>query len=73
MPFQKALHELIFKPLGVKHKYTNDFTKPEQPPDYPTTDVAEVKSLGISSANALGLYDMSGNVAEWCFIENISW
>ncbi len=35
-PFQKVLHEMIFKPLGMKHAYTNDFTKPEEPSQYPT-------------------------------------
>ena len=32
---------------------------------------AEVKSLGADSSNALGVFDMSGNVYEWCFTENI--
>lgn len=31
------------------------------------TDEAAVKSRGAGSANALGAYDMSGNVNEWCF------
>jgi len=30
------------------------------------SDHAAVKSLGAGSADALGLYDMSGNVYEWC-------
>jgi formylglycine-generating enzyme len=36
------------------------------------TEEASVKSLGPSSANELGLYDMSGNVREWCFTETVS-
>jgi len=35
--------------------------------DKGTPDESIVKSLGTGSANSLGLYDMSGNVYEWCF------
>ncbi len=34
-------------------------------------DEVEVKSLGAGSTNLLGLYDMSGNVDEWCSTEPV--
>ncbi|MFP4366618.1 MAG: formylglycine-generating enzyme family protein, partial [Bacteroidales bacterium] len=40
----------------------------EQDPVPTTTE--PVKSLGTAGANELGLYDMSGNVYEWCFTAN---
>jgi formylglycine-generating enzyme required for sulfatase activity len=34
------------------------------------TDEEAVKSLGSGSENTLGIYDISGNVWEWCFTED---
>ena len=39
-----------------------DYTDPD-----PYTEAQSVISLGENSDNWLGLYDMSGNVSEWCF------
>jgi len=38
----------------------------------PYSEAQTVKSLGADSANSLGIYDMTGNVYEWCFTKNNS-
>ncbi len=38
-PFHKAMHELIFEPLGMKHAYMHGFSKPEVESDYLTASL----------------------------------
>jgi formylglycine-generating enzyme len=51
---------------GATDAYTNDAAS-GLVGVYNTTSTAVVMSKGASGANSLGIYDMSGNVSEFCF------
>lgn len=59
-PFQEVLHELIFKPLGMKHAYTNDFTKPEEPSKYPTAE-AFINNVDFTRIEGIAPLDHAGS------------
>jgi len=59
-PFQEVLHQLIFKPLGMKHAYTNNFSKPEEPSIYPTAE-AMINNVDFTKVEGIAPLDHAGS------------
>ena len=59
-PFQEVLHQHIFDPLGMKHAYTNDFTKPGEPSVYPTAEVL-INNVDFTKIEGIAPLDYAGS------------
>lgn len=59
-PFQEVLHQLIFDPLGMKHAYTNNFSKPKEPSIYPTAE-AMINNVDFTKIEGIAPLDHAGS------------
>lgn len=59
-PFQEILHKMIFDPLGMKHAYTNDFSKPLEPSAYPTAE-AMINGVDFTKIKGIAPLDHAGS------------
>lgn len=60
MPFQEVLHQLIFEPLGMKHAYTNDFSKPAEETSYATAE-AFIDKVDFTNLKGIAPLDHAGS------------
>lgn len=59
-PFQEVLHQQIFEPLGMKHAYTNDFSKPQELSIYPTAE-AMINNVDFTKVEGIAPLDHAGS------------
>ena len=59
-PFQEVLHQLIFDPLGMKHAYTNNFSKPKEQSIYPTAE-AMINNVDFTKIEGIAPLDYAGS------------
>ncbi len=58
--FQENLHQMIFKPLGMKHAYANDFSKPEEASKFPTAE-AMINNVDFARIEGIAPLDHAGS------------
>jgi D-alanyl-D-alanine carboxypeptidase len=58
-PYHEVLHELIFKPLGMKHAWMHGFSKPEVPSEFPVARLY-IKNVDLFNVEGLAQIDYAG-------------
>jgi len=59
MPFHKAMHQMIFDPLGMSHAWMHGYSRPKEQPDHPTAGLF-MKNTDFSSVAGAPAIDYAG-------------